>query len=241
MSKFELERERLVADQIEARGVRDALVLAAMRSVRRELFVPANIASMAYRDGPLLIGGGQTISQPYIVAYMVEALALKGGERILEVGAGSGYAAAVLAEIARDVFTIERIAQLAERAATNLRRAGCTNVHVRHADGTEGWIDEAPFDAILVSAGAPDIPKSLMRQLSVGGRMVIPVGSDLRAQELIRVTRIDEDEFEREDIADVRFVPLIGKEGWETEESDWETRSPRVVQRRPAVSISLPD
>lgn len=240
MSKFELERERLVADQIEARGVRDALVLAAMRSVRRELFVPANVASMAYRDGPLPIGGRQTISQPYIVAYMVEALALKGGERILEVGAGSGYAAAVLAEIARDVYTIERIAQLAERAATNLRRAGYKNVHVRHADGTEGWIDEAPFDAILVSAGAPDIPKSLMRQLSVGGRMVIPVGSDLRAQELIRVTRIDEDEFEREDIADVRFVPLIGKEGWETEESDWETRPPRVVQRRPAVSISLP-
>ena len=233
-------RERFVSEQIEARGVRDARVLAAMRKVPRERFVPEHLKDEAYADSPLPIGGGQTISQPYIVAFMIEALGLRGGEKVLEIGAGSGYAAAVLAEIAGEVFTVERIAQLAERAATNLADAGYTNVHVRHADGTEGWSDQAPFDAILVSAGAPDIPKSLMRQLAVGGHMVIPVGSDPRAQELIRVTRRDEDEYEREDIADVRFVPLIGKEGWESGEGEWETKPPRVVQARPAVSMSTP-
>ena len=171
---------------------------------------------------------------------MVEALALRGGEKVLEIGAGSGYAAAVLGEIARDVYTIERIGQLAEKAAANLADAGSTNVHVRHADGTEGWAEEAPFDAILVSAGAPDIPKSLMRQLAIGAHMIVPVGKDPRAQELIRITRVDEDEFEREDLADVRFVPLIGKEGWESEDTDWQTTSPRVVQARPSVSVSVP-
>ncbi len=240
MATMEQRRERLVTRQVEARGVRDPLVLAAMRAVRRELFVPKNLRDEAYDDTPLPIGSGQTISQPYIVAFMIEALALRGGEKVLEIGAGSGYAAAVLAEIAGEVFTIERIGQLAERAAANLAKAGCDNVHVRHADGTEGWSEEAPFDAILVSAGAPDVPKSLMRQLRIGGRMVIPVGSDPRSQELIRITRVDDDEFEREDIADVRFVPLIGKEGWESEDSDWQTKPPRVVQSRPAVSVSLP-
>jgi protein-L-isoaspartate(D-aspartate) O-methyltransferase len=231
-------RERFVREQIEARGVRDPLVVKAMRKVRRELFVPEHLKEEAYVDSPLPIGGGQTISQPYIVAFMVEALALQGGEKVLEIGAGSGYAAAVLAEIAGEVYTVERVGQLAERAATNLADAGYDNVHVRHADGTEGWSDHAPFDAILVSAGGPDIPKSLLHQLKIGARMVMPVGSDLRAQELIRVMRLDEDEYEREDIADVRFVPLIGKEGWETKESEWETHPPRVVQTRPAVSVS---
>jgi protein-L-isoaspartate(D-aspartate) O-methyltransferase len=139
---------------------------------------------------------------------MLEALALDGGEKVLEVGAGSGYAAAVLSKIAGEVFTIERIAELAQLAVTNLRDADCMNVHVRHGDGTEGWVDEAPFVAILVSAGAPSLPKSLMRQLKVGGHY----------QELVRITRVDGDEFEREDIADVRFVPLIGKEGWYAED-----------------------
>lgn len=231
-------RKRFVREQIEARGVRDRLVLSAMRKVPRELFVPERIRDEAYLDSPLPIGGGQTISQPYIVAFMIEALALQGGEKVLEIGAGSGYAAAVLAEIAEEVFTVERIGQLAERAATNLSDAGYRNVHVLHADGTEGWANEAPFDAILVSAGAPDIPKSLLHQLKIGACMVIPIGRDPRAQELIRVTRLDEDEYEREDIADVRFVPLIGKEGWENEESEGETNSPRVIQARPAVSIS---
>ena len=240
MATMEQRRDRLVTRQVEARGVRDPLVLAAMKTVRRELFVPKDLRDEAYDDTPLPIGSGQTISQPYIVAFMIEALALRGGEKVLEIGAGSGYAAAVLSEIASEVFTIERIGQLAERAAANLAKAGCDNVHVRHADGTEGWSDEAPFDAILVSAGAPDVPKSLMRQLRIGARMVVPVGSDPRSQELIRITRVDDEEYEREDIADVRFVPLIGKEGWESEDSDWQTKPPRVVQSRPAVSVSLP-
>jgi protein-L-isoaspartate(D-aspartate) O-methyltransferase len=222
-------RKQLVATQVEARGVRDPLVLTAMGKVERERFVPKRLADEAYRDRPLLIGVGQTISQPYIVAFMVEALALRGGEKVLEIGAGSGYAAAVLSEIAREVFTIERIGQLAEMAATNLAAAGCDNVHVRHADGTQGWKDEAPFDAILVSAGAPNIPKTLQRQLAIGGRMVIPVGSDPRAQELVRITRVDEDEFEQEHIADVRFVPLIGKEGWENNDDEWQAHPPSTV------------
>ena len=240
MATMEQRRDCLVTRQVEARGVRDPLVLAAMKAVRRELFVPKELRDEAYDDTPLPIGSGQTISQPYIVAFMIEALALRGGEKVLEIGAGSGYAAAVLSEIAREVFTIERIGQLAERAAANLAEAGCDNVHVRHADGTEGWSNEAPFDAILVSAGAPDVPKSLMRQLKTGARMVVPVGSDPRSQELIRITRVDDEEYEREDIADVRFVPLIGKEGWESEDTDWQTKPPRVVQSRPAVSMSLP-
>lgn len=240
MKNMKALREQLVARQIESRGVRDQLVLAAMRAVRREFFVPTDSRNEAYEDTPLPIGSGQTISQPYIVAFMIEALALRGGEKVLEIGAGSGYAAAVLAEIAGEVFTIERIGQLAEKAAANLATADCNNVHVRHADGTEGWNEEAPFDAILVSAGAPDVPKSLMHQLKIGGHLVVPVGSDQRSQELIRITRIDEDEFEREDLADVRFVPLIGKEGWESEDSDWQTKPPRVVQSRPSVSVSVP-
>jgi protein-L-isoaspartate(D-aspartate) O-methyltransferase len=229
MASMEQLRKQLVATQVEARGVRDPLVLAAMGKVERERFVPKRLKDEAYKDRPLPIGVGQTISQPYIVAFMIEALALRGGEKVLEVGAGSGYAAAVLSEIAREVFTIERIGQLAEMAATNLAAAGCDNVHVRHADGTRGWEDEAPFDAILVSAGAPNIPGALQRQLAIGGRMVIPVGCNPRAQELVRITRIGEDEFEQEDIADVRFVPLIGQEGWEDNDDKLKAHRPRVV------------
>ena len=233
-------RQACVAEQIQGRGVRDPHVLAAMRDVPREHFVPGHLAHRAYEDSPLPIGAGQTISQPYIVAFMIEALALKGGEKVLEIGAGSGYAAAVLSHIANEVFTIERVGQLAEKAAKNLRSADCDNVHVRHADGTEGWVEEAPFDAILVSAGGPSTPRSLLRQLKIGGRMVIPVGPDQRSQELIRIIRIDEDEFEQEDLADVRFVPLIGKEGWESPDEDWQATSPRVVRSRPAVSMLVP-
>lgn len=195
--------------------MRDVLVLAAMRHVRRELFVRVHDKRRAYDDAPLPIGSGQTISQPYIVAFMIAALQLHGGEKVLEIGAGSGYAAAVLAEIAGKVFAIERIEALAELAAVNLAKAGRGDVNIRHADGSEGWPEEAPFDAILVSAGAPDVPKSLMRQLKIGGRIVVPVG-DPTAQHLQRVTRLGDDDFKRETIAGVRFVPLIGKEGWET-------------------------
>jgi protein-L-isoaspartate(D-aspartate) O-methyltransferase len=232
-------RERMVEEQILARGVRDKRVLNAMRKVRREAFVPENLKNLAYEDRPLPIAAAQTISQPYIVAYMIEALVLEDGDKVLEIGAGSGYAAAVLAEIAGEVFAIERIGQLAEMAAANLSKEGYENVHVLHADGTIGWIEEAPFDAILVSAGAPELPAALKKQLAIGGRMVIPVGTDPRAQELIRITRVDEDVYDREDLADVRFVPLIGKEGWELEEPGSDVTRPRVIQTRPRTSESL--
>jgi protein-L-isoaspartate(D-aspartate) O-methyltransferase len=230
----------MVAEQIIARGVRDKRVLDAMSKVNRKAFMPENVRNLAYEDRPLPIAAGQTISQPYIVAYMIEALVLKGGEKVLEIGAGSGYAAAVLAEIAGEVYTIERIDQLAEKAASNLIGEGYENVHILHADGTIGWRDESPFDAILVSAGAPEIPLALKQQLAIGGMMIIPVGADPKAQELIRITRVDENGYDREDLADVRFVPLIGKEGWELEEAESEITRPRVIQTLPRANESLP-
>lgn len=214
MAKTARPYEQLLFEQIEARGVRDPMVLAAMRAVPREYFVPEALRGDAYADTALPIGAGQTISQPYIVAFMLEALALRGGDKVLEIGAGSGYAAAVLSKIANDVFAIERIGSLARRAVENLAAAGCGNVRVRHADGTEGWPEEAPFDAILVSAGAPDLPTSLMRQLAIGGRLVVPIGPSPRYQDLVRIVRVSAEEYDRENIAEVRFVPLIGKEGW---------------------------
>ena len=240
LDEMENLRDQMVSAQIEARGVRDPLVLAAMRKVARERFVPEHLRNAAYEDTPLPIDAGQTISQPYIVAYMIEALGLKGGEKVLEVGAGSGYAAAVLAEIASDVYTIERIGQIAEKVAVHLRDANYENVHVRHADGTQGWVEEAPFEAILISAGAPQVPQPLLRQLAIGGRLVMPLGRDPRAQELVRITRRGEKDFEQEDLADVCFVPLIGKNGWEIDASKWETARPRVTAKRPAINISLP-
>jgi protein-L-isoaspartate(D-aspartate) O-methyltransferase len=233
-------RKEMVERQIRARGVRDPLVLDAMGRVPREHFVPDHLRDQAYRDGPLPIDAGQTISQPYIVAYMVEALALNGGEKVLEIGAGSGYAAAVLAEIAGEVFAIERHGTLAARATAALQDAGYTNVHIFHGDGTRGWQDEAPFDAILVSAGAPFVPETLKSQLARGGRMVVPVGSDPRAQELVRVTRRGKGQFDREDLADVRFVPLIGEQGWEGETEEAHTAPPRLIQHRPRQTEDLP-
>ena len=170
--------------------MRDELVLDAMRKVPRELFLPEKLREFAYEDSPLPIAGEQTISQPYIVAFMTEALMLKGGEKVLEIGAGSGYAAAVLSEIAADVYTVERLGQLAEKAAARLADLGYDNVHVLHGDGTKGWPEHAPYDAIVVAAGGPQVPESLKEQLKIGGRLVIPVGADQRAQELVRVTRI---------------------------------------------------
>jgi protein-L-isoaspartate(D-aspartate) O-methyltransferase len=207
-------RREMVEKAIVARGVRSELVLGAMRSVPREAFLPHQLREFAYTDSPLPIEEGQTISQPYIVAFMTEALALQGGERVLEIGTGSGYAAAVLAEIAADVYTVERIGQLAEKAASTLADLGYDNVHVLHSDGTKGWPEHAPYDGIIVAAGGPTIPESLKAQLKIGGRLVIPVGRDPKIQELVRVTRISENEYRREDLADVRFVPLIGHEGW---------------------------
>jgi protein-L-isoaspartate(D-aspartate) O-methyltransferase len=214
MSDFSRQRRDMVDRQVAARGVRSPTLLEAMRQVPREQFLPQRLQEFAYEDSPLPIEGEQTISQPYIVAFMIEALDLKGGENVLEIGAGSGYAAAVLSRIAGEVYTVERIAQLAEKAASRLADLGYDNVHVLHGDGTLGWADHAPFDAIVVAAGGPSVPDTLKQQLKVGGRLVIPVGSDPRVQELVRVTRRSEVEFSSEDIADVRFVPLIGAEGW---------------------------
>ncbi len=208
-------REEMVEDHVVARGVRSDRVLKAMRKVPREAFLPHDLQEFAYEDAPLPIAEGQTISQPYIVALMAEALLLDGGEKVLEIGTGSGYAAAVLAEIASDVYTVERIGQLAEKAAAALAEQGYDNVHVLHGDGTRGWLEHAPYDAIVVAAGGPKIPDSLRTQLKIGGRLVIPVGSSARAQELVRVTRVSENDYRREDLADVRFVPLLGEEGWE--------------------------
>ena len=229
-------RSDMVTRHVVARGVSDQLLLEAIRKVPREAFVPGELRQHAYADRPLPIGSGQTISQPYIVAFMIEALELQGGERVLEIGAGSGYAAAVLAEIASDVYAVERIGQLAEKAVINLQDAGYRNVHVKHADGTMGWAEMAPFDAILVSAGAPSVPAELKAQLKIGGRLVIPIGPSAYAQELVRIRRKSKTAFAEEDLADVRFVPLIGKGGWEETEEDETTAAPRVILAEPRIS-----
>ncbi len=205
-------RERMVREQIEARGVRDPRVLDAMRRVPRHLFVPAEYRDAAYSDGPLPIGYGQTISQPFIVAYMTALLHLKGDEKVLEIGTGSGYQAAVLAHLAHEVHTVERIPALADRAEALLRRLGLTNVTVHRGDGTLGLPAYAPYDAILVTAAAPKVPQSLLDQLADGGRLVIPVGGH-GLQHLERWTRLGE-EFRRQVLDAVAFVPLIGEEGW---------------------------
>ena len=211
---FEKRRTEMVDRHIAHRGVRSELVLAAMRSVPREYFLPKEMKEFAYDDAPLPIAEGQTMSQPYIVAMMTEAMELNGGEKVLEIGTGSGYAAAVLSRLAKDVYTVERIGQLAEKSAATLAQLGYGNVHVLHGDGTRGWPDHAPYDAIVVAAGGPQVPDSLKAQLKIGGRLVIPVGADRRLQELVRVTRVNEHEYTSEDLADVRFVPLVGAEGW---------------------------
>jgi protein-L-isoaspartate(D-aspartate) O-methyltransferase len=210
-------RARMVAEDIAGRGVTDARVLAAMRKVAREAFVPQELREFAYEDTPLPIGSEQTISQPYIVAFMIEALRLDGGEKVLEIGTGSGYAAAVLAEIASEVYTVERLRLLADRATETFAQLGYLHIHVRHGDGTRGWPEHAPYNAIVVAAGGPRVPETLKQQLAIGGRLVIPVGADPDSQELVRVTRRSETEFAAEDIAGVRFVPLIGDQGWPTE------------------------
>lgn len=217
MTEYANQREHMVRRDIEGRGVRSKRVLAAMRAVPRERFLPGGDGNFAYDDSPLPIGQGQTISQPYIVAFMADALKLEGGEKILEIGTGSGYAAAVLAEIAAEVYTVERIRGLADRARSVLEGLGYDNVHVEHGDGTLGWPDQAPFDGIVVTAGAPAVPDSLQQQLKVGGHLVIPVGKSHSFQQLLRITRVSEDDFDREALLPVRFVPLVGEEGWSSE------------------------
>ena len=208
------DRERMVATQIEARGITDPLVLDAMRTVPRERFVSASLAKFAHDDGPLPIGHDQTISQPYIGAVMARAAGLKPGARVLEIGTGSGYSAAVLSRIAAEVYTVERVGALADAARARLAELGYGNVHVREGDGTLGWPAHAPYDAIVVTAGGPRVPGTLLHQLAVGGRLVMPVGPVARHQRLVRVTRTDVHEYQYENLEEVAFVPLIGAEGW---------------------------
>ena len=209
----------MVDAQIRSRGIRDVCVLRAMEKIPRHLFVDEGLIDQAYNDSPLPIGEKQTISQPYIVALMTEALELAGREKVLELGTGSGYQAAILAELADRVFTIERIASLAQKARRLLESLNYYNVVIRVGDGTYGWREESPFDAILVAAGSPSIPRTLVEQLAVGGRLVIPVGGRY-TQNLIKLTRLSEnpDDVRREDLGGCRFVSLIGEHGWKMEQ-----------------------
>ena len=196
------------------RDIRDPRVLDAAGQVRRETFLPAELAGFAYGDRPLPIADGQTISQPYIVALMAQAAGIGSGDRVLEVGTGSGYAAAILSLLAAEVFTIERHAGLGEEAGARLARLGFANVQVKIGDGTLGWPEAAPFDAILVAAGGPSVPDSLKAQLAPGGRLVMPVGGRGTDQRLIRLTRARDGGAREKDLGGVSFVPLVGEQGW---------------------------
>lgn len=213
MAGFKEQRATMVDRQIAWRGVRDTDVLRAMRLVPREAFVPEEVRIFAYDDAPLPIGEGQTISQPYVVALMIEAAALRRTDRVLEIGTGSGYAAAVMAEIAGEVFTIERLAELAEAARQRLIELGYANVDVRTGDGTLGLPEAAPFDVIVSAAAGPEVPAAWKEQLAPGGRIVMPVGSH-ESQKLVRLTRREDGGFDRRSLGDVRFVPLLGAQGW---------------------------
>ncbi len=234
MQDFRARRNDMVRTQIAARGIRDSRVLAALAGVPRERFVAEQLAEFAYEDAPLPIEEGQTISQPYIVALMAAALELRGGERVLEIGTGSGYAAAVLAQLASEVYTVERHEALAEIARRRLAEIGYTTVHLRHADGTLGWPEHAPYDAIVVAAGGPDVPTTMREQLAIGGRLVMPVGATARLQTLVRVRRTGEDTYEQERLGECRFVPLVGEEGWSEAQAPpcRGRRAPRRARRR---------
>jgi protein-L-isoaspartate(D-aspartate) O-methyltransferase len=203
---FTEERESMVTTQIKSRGIKDAHVLEAMKKVPRHVFVPENMRKFAYNDEPLPIGKGQTISQPYIVAYMTEVLQLSCEGRILEVGTGSGYQAAVLAEIAKEVFTVEIIDELSKNAQDVLQTEGYTNIHFRVGDGACGWEENAPYDAIMVTAAPPEVPRALQGQLKIGGRMIVPVGDAF--QELVLIVR-EKSRFKKKKLLPVRFVPLV--------------------------------
>jgi protein-L-isoaspartate(D-aspartate) O-methyltransferase len=213
---FALARKKMVQEQLVSRGIKDKRVLDAMMKVPRHLFVEEGLWHQAYGDFPLPIGEGQTISQPYIVALMTEALQLAGDDKVLEIGTGSGYQAAILAELTQHVFSIERISSMASRARKTLDQLGYANVLIRVSDGTLGWQDEAPFAGIIVTAGAPAIPPTLVEQLEQGGRLVIPVGNEY-SQILLKVVKQDEG-YKEKDLGGVRFVKLIGDHGWK---ADW--------------------
>ncbi len=212
---FPKARLKMVEEQIVSRGIKDPRLIEAMKKIPRHLFVEEALQSQAYTDHPLPIGEKQTISQPYMVALMTEALLLTGKEKVLEIGTGSGYQTAILAELSEKVFSVERIRPLALRARKLLYELGYFSVEIKIFDGTFGWTEEGPFDAILVTAGSPDIPQPLIDQLAMGGRLVIPVG-DAFVQDLVRVTKTGEG-VRREDLGGCRFVKLIGRYGWEAE------------------------
>jgi protein-L-isoaspartate(D-aspartate) O-methyltransferase len=215
MDRYQKQRLRMVDSQIRSRGIKDPRVLRAMETIPRHLFVDEGLMDQAYNDNPLPIGQGQTISQPYIVAIMTEALDLTGREKVLEIGTGSGYQAAILAEVADRVFSIERLASLAASARQMLDSLNYYNVAIRVGDGTYGWKEESPFDAIIVTAGAPSIPKILIEQLAVGGRLILPVGGRT-SQDLIKLVRQSEDvnDVIKKDLGGCRFVDLVGEHGW---------------------------
>jgi protein-L-isoaspartate(D-aspartate) O-methyltransferase len=215
MIDFPRARLKMVEEQIISRGIKDQKLIAAMKKVPRHLFVEEALQNQAYSDYPLPIGEKQTISQPYMVALMTEALLLTGKEKVLEIGTGSGYQTAILAELSEKVLSIERIRPLAIRARKLLHELGYFNVEIKIFDGTLGWMEESPFDAIIVTAGSPNIPQSLLDQLAVGGRLVIPVG-DVFVQDLVRVVKTQEGS-KKEDLGGCRFVKLIGKYGWDEE------------------------
>jgi protein-L-isoaspartate(D-aspartate) O-methyltransferase len=210
---YQIPRERMIALLREHYRIADERVLQAMREVPRDFFVPEALKAQAYKDNALPIAANQTISQPFIVARMTELLELAPAARVLEIGAGSGYQTAILAKLARQVYAIERVPQLAAEAHERLKKLGITNVSLRCADGTLGWEVYAPFDGILVAAGSPEIPQPLLDQLKIGGKLVLPVGENQQSQRLVRVTRTD-NRFVTEDITACAFVPLIGEHGW---------------------------
>lgn len=214
MDGYEIPRERMVEKLRGHYNISDARVLKVMDTTPRHLFVPEALKAQAYKDNALPIAAGQTISQPYIVARMTELLELTGEEKVLEIGAGSGYQTAVLAALARKIFAIERIPNLAAEAERKLLAMGFRNISIKCADGTHGWSNYAPFDAILVAAGGPLVPEPLVEQLKTGGRMVIPIGENTKTQNLIRVTR-KERGYITEDFGPCAFVPLIGAHGWQ--------------------------
>lgn len=214
MTDFASEREAMIERQLRRRGIGEPEILDAFRAVPREAFVGDDVSHLAYGDHPLPIAAEQTISQPYIVALMTQAAAIRPGDRVLEVGAGSGYAAAVIGQIAGKVIGIERQHVLVESARERLKRLGYDNVEVVEGDGTRGWPDAAPFDAILAAASGSHVPEALVAQLAPGGRLVMPIGEPGWVQELVKVTKEDNGVLRRESLCSVRFVPLIGEEGW---------------------------
>jgi len=218
-TEYKLERQRMVEEQLIPRGINDARVLDAMRKVPRHLFVPEEHRHLAYRDCPLPIGQSQTISQPYIVALMTQMLSIQGDETVLEIGTGSGYQAAILALVAREVHTVERHANLARQALNSIIALDIKNVTIHVGDGTRGWPENAPYDAIIATAAAPKVPKPLLNQLADGGRLVIPVGG--RMGQYLESWRREGDDYHHERTVPVAFVPLLGEFGWKDDSWDW--------------------